>query len=72
MHTASIETKNRLIPVPSWNEHHTWPKQGGLRHYIFHADSNGFNKVLKRVGRRILIDEQAFFEWVEKQNLEAQ
>ena len=59
---------NRLIPVPIWNDCHTWPKQGGLRHYIFNAKINGFDAVIKRVGRRVLIDEKAFFAWVEKQN----
>ena len=57
----------RLIPVPNWNEHHEWPKLGGLRHYIFHAKTNGFDSVIKRIGRRILIDEKAFFQWVENQ-----
>jgi len=57
----------RLIPVPQWNSYHAWPPPGGLRYLIFHAKSNGFDKVIRRVGRRVLIDEQAFFEWVESQ-----
>jgi hypothetical protein len=58
----------RLIPVPKWNDHHEWPPQGGLRHLIFHAKSNGFDRVIKRAGRRVLLDETAFFEWVENQS----
>ena len=58
----------RLIPVTKWNERHEWPPIGGLRHLIFHAKSNGFDRVVKRVGRRVLIDEQAFFEWLDTQN----
>lgn len=58
--------EHRLIPVPDWNLYHPWPPQGGLRHLIFHAKSNGFKHVIRRVGRRVLIDERAFFEWVEK------
>lgn len=58
---------NRLIPVPSWNHHHEWPPQGGLRHLIFHEHENGFHKYVKRIGRRVLIDEQAFFEWIAEQ-----
>lgn len=58
---------NKLIPVPHWNRHHDWPPQGGLRHLIFHENENGFHKCVKRVGRRVLIDEQAFFEWVSEQ-----
>ena len=60
----------RLIPLPQWNRHHPWPPIGGLRHLVFHAKSNGFDKVVKRVGRRVLLDEQAFFVWVDEQNAE--
>lgn len=56
----------RLIPVTDWNKHHQWPPQGGLRHLIFNADRNGFSACIRRVGRRVLIDERAFFAWVEK------
>lgn len=53
----------RLIPVSDWPEHHAWPPVGGLRHLIFNAKSNGFDKVIRRIGRRVLIDEKAFFDW---------
>jgi hypothetical protein len=56
----------QLIPVTRWNESHTWPSVGGLRHLIFFAKTNGFEKVLRRIGRRVLIDEAAFFEWASK------
>ena len=59
-HDISI---TRLIPVNEWHEHHAWPPEGGLRHLIFNANKNGFNKVVRRIGRRVLIDEQAFFNW---------
>lgn len=59
---------NRLIPVTKWNNYHDFPSIGGLRHLIFHEHTNGFCKVVKRVGRRVLIDEQAFFNWVEEIN----
>ncbi len=62
------QSPNRLIPVTRWSDYHPWPPDGGLRHLIFHAKENGFAKVLKRCGRRVLIDEQEFFRWVEEQN----
>jgi hypothetical protein len=65
-HTESPQT--RLIPVTEWNSHHPWPPIGGLRHLIFYERTNGFEKCVRRVGRRVLIDEAAFFEWVEQQN----
>lgn len=54
---------NKLIPVTDWSKHHPWPPIGGLRHLIFHEKTNGFNQVIRRIGRRVLIDEAAFFEW---------
>lgn len=62
------QPSNRLIPVPDWNKHHTWPPQGGLRHLIFNEETNGFASAFKRVGRRVLIDEAEFFACVDKQN----
>ena len=60
--------RSRLIPLTQWNKHHEWPPVGGLRHLVFHEKTNGFNAVVKRVGSRVLIDETAFFQWVDGQN----
>ena len=59
---------SRLIPVTEWPNYHAWPPLGGLRHLVFHAERNGFSKCVRRVGRRVLIDESAFFQWVDAQN----
>ncbi|MCU7870735.1 MAG: hypothetical protein KZQ98_19770 [Candidatus Thiodiazotropha sp. (ex Lucinoma borealis)] len=59
---------NRLIPVKKWNDHFEWPPIGGLRHIIFHADTNGFSPAIKRVGRRVLIDHEKFWKIVDEQN----
>jgi len=61
-------TSYRLIPVPLWNKYHEWPSVAGLRYLIFNENTNGFNTVVKRVGRRVLIDERAFFQWIDKNN----
>lgn len=67
MNTAT-KTQSRLIPATKWNDHHAWPPIGGLRHLIFHEQSNGFSRCVRRVGRRVLIDEDEFFKWVADQN----
>ena len=59
----NAQPTSRLIPVTNWNDFHPWPPIGGLRHLIFNASSNSFHAVIRRVGRRVLIDEVAFFEW---------
>ena len=67
--SAPPAVTRKLIPVVRWNLVHEWPPIGGLRHLIFHAQTNGFTHAIRRVGRRVLIDETAFFEWVEKQGV---
>lgn len=59
---------NRLIPLTKWNQYHEWPSVAGLRHLVFNAEHNGFHSVIRRVGRRVLIVESLFFEWVDKIN----
>ena len=66
--TEKTTQNKRLIPVTKWNDFHTWPPVGGLRHLIFYEHTNGFNHCVVRVGRRVLIDEDKFFEWTEKTN----
>ncbi|HRS96309.1 MAG TPA: hypothetical protein P5179_13655 [Candidatus Latescibacteria bacterium] len=65
---VQVPTIPRLIPLTKWNEYHPWPPPGGLRWLVFHEKKNGFQAVIKRVGGRVLIDEQAFFDWVDEQN----
>jgi len=67
----NTEKQTKLIPLTEWPNYHPHPSIGGLRHLVFHAQKNGFNKVIRRIGRRVLINEAAFFEWVELQNQEA-
>lgn len=57
----------RLIPVTQWQKFHSWPPTGGLRHLIFYSKQNGFDACIIRAGRRVLIDESKFFEWIDSQ-----
>ena len=59
---------HRLIPLTEWPKYHSWPPLGGLRHLVFYAAKNGFDRVIRRVGKRVLIDETAFFKWVAELN----
>ncbi len=62
--TTSVPT---LLTVKQFNQKHPAFPIGGLRHHIFHEHQNGFSMCVRRIGRRVLIDEQAFFEWVDAQ-----
>ncbi|QQR81957.1 MAG: hypothetical protein IPJ69_00820 [Deltaproteobacteria bacterium] len=68
MTTESTPSSRRLIPITKWNSFHAWPPTGGLRHLVFYAKDNGFDSCLIRIGRRVLIDEQKFFVWVDNQS----
>ncbi len=59
----------RLLTINNFaEEHKSFATIGGLRHIIFHANTNGFKTAIKRIGSRVLIDEQEFFKCVEKLN----
>lgn len=63
-----MNSHTKLLTVSQWNEYHSWPPIGGLRHLIFNEKTNGFSQAFKRVGRRVLIDETEFFACVARQN----
>ena len=63
----STNQPRRIMTVKEWVATHPWPPEGGLRHLIFNATNNGFEKVIRRCGRRVLLDEDAFFNWVDAQ-----
>lgn len=60
--------QSRLIPAAKWDKYHPWPSVPALRFLIFNATKNGLTAAVRRVGRRVLIDEAAFFAWVAAQN----
>jgi hypothetical protein len=59
---------SRLIPIPDWHKFHPWPPIGGLRHLNFHKHTNGFSKAFLKVGNRVLVHENIFFECIEEKN----
>ena len=66
-----------LSTVRQFSEKHPAFSQGSLRNLIFLADErhtskgkipgNGLDMALVRIGRKLLIDETKFFDWVEAQ-----
>jgi hypothetical protein len=61
--SSAPRPRARLLTVEQFAQEHSWPPVGGLRWLIFHEKSNGFDQVVVRVGRRVLIDEDKFFTW---------
>lgn len=73
------ETQSRtLLTVRQFADKHQAFSQGSLRFQIFNASprktslgeigGNGLDAALLRLGRKVLIDEAKFFEWIELQN----
>lgn len=69
MSTATKEVCAPLVPLSEWDRHQVWPTTAAMRQYVHYAAENGFKEhgVVKRVGRRVLIDTAAFFRWVDAQ-----
>lgn len=60
----------KYYTVKQFIEKYPFITLGGLRHLIFHSEYNGMDSsgVLKRLGRKILIDSEKYFAWMEKEN----
>lgn len=60
----------KLLTVNQFVETHSFMTSGGLRALIFQSRFNNLDKkkVIKRIGRKILIDEAAFFEWLNERS----
>lgn len=66
--TANNEGVRTLLTIRQFVQQHPAFTEGGLRHLIFHADTNGFSQCIRRIGRKVLLDENSVFKWVEQQN----
>jgi hypothetical protein len=60
----------KLLTVNQFVVEHPFASNDGIRFLIFNSKNNGMAKagVIKRIGRKVLIDEGKFFAWVESQN----
>lgn len=57
----------RLLPVPQFNKYHPDPTPAALRWMIF-TNKDGFNRCVVRRGKRVLIDENEYFRWLDEVN----
>lgn len=58
------------LTVNQFTDKHSAFTTGGLRALIFNESTNGLAKsgAIVRIGRKVLINESAFFVWVQLQN----
>lgn len=66
MPMKDLHTVKQLAEIrPSFSE-------SALRGLIFRAEENGLDRVIVRVGRRVLLDLTRFDAWLEKQRMVAE
>ena len=63
-----MTTENKYFTVAQFAKEKGFISESGLRYLIFHANTNGFAKVIKRIGKKILIDFNAFESWLQEIN----
>lgn len=57
-----------LYTIRQFSDRHEAFSEGSLRWLVFNATSNGFRDAFVRIGRRVLVDEDSFFQIVRQQN----
>lgn len=62
--------KIKYIALQDWDKHHDFPSVKHFRKLLQSASRNGLDKVVRKVGGLIVVKEEEFFEWVEKQPYE--
>ncbi len=43
---------------------HVFKSSGSLRHYIFHAKTNGLDQAISRLGKKIIFDLKKLDQWL--------
>ena len=61
-------TQTNYFTVKQFAKEKKFISESGIRFLIFNAETNGFNKVIKRIGKKILIDYNAFEVWLQSIN----
>ena len=62
MNKTYLTVKQMAAKHPAFSE-------ASLRYHIFNETRNGLDKALIRVGKKILINEDAFWDWLENQRM---
>lgn len=57
--------ESKLYTVKQFCEKHAWPSESAMRAIILDAPTNGFSRAFYRVGRRVLVNPQIFWEIIE-------
>ena len=60
-------TQEKFQTVNDFLSTRSWPTKSSIRYYIFYNICNFETKCIRRVGRKVLINTEAFQVWLEEQ-----
>lgn len=64
---ADPSQNRRLIPLNRWSHFHPYPSEKQLRWLTF-INKDDFAQCIRKIGKRVLIDEAEYFRWVDRIN----
>ncbi len=59
---------NELLTVKQFGEKFKWPTVSAMRGYIYRKESYGLEKAFFKVGKRVLVDPEIFFNLIRNLN----
>lgn len=66
LHPEKPEKQVKLIPISEWANYHDYPTVKSLYQKWHNRDKNGFDYCAFKDGSRVLINEDKYFEWVQR------
>ena len=66
--TTTFEKSKTYLSVSQLSQRHPAFSPSAIRHLIFDSKRNGFNSVIVRVGKKLVLEETAFEAWVQSQS----
>jgi len=61
------ESKTGYVPLKEFLQGRSWPTPSSVRYYIFFDKYHFATKCVRRLGRKIFIDVEAYEEWLKEQ-----
>lgn len=58
------QSPKNFVTIKQWLQKYPAIPEGGIRHLIFTNKDNFNTRVVKKIGRKILLDEQAFLNYI--------
>lgn len=63
-----MQNLENIYSVKQFAEKFPFVTEAGLRYYIFNAKKCNFDKVIRRIGSKVLINAEAFEKWLDENN----